>query len=60
VPLTVGGQANEWQLPVGNLPQLLTGGGVGEANGVAVRPDGSIVLTASGKAVTAGSGDTIV
>lgn len=33
VPLTVGGQANEWKLPVGSLPQLLTGGGVGWRGG---------------------------
>jgi len=40
---------DNWKLPVASLPELLTGGGeVGNATGVTVKSDGTVVLTGSG------------
>ncbi len=41
-------QPNTWTLPIASLPQLLTGGGIGNATSVRVNPDGTVQLTGSG------------
>ncbi len=40
-----GSQPNNWTLPVLSLPQLLTGGGGGNATGITVIDNGHVVLT---------------
>jgi len=47
-----------WTLPVASLPQLLTGGNLGNATGVAVNPDGTVALT--GSATLIGAGDVVI
>jgi hypothetical protein len=42
-------QPSNWTLPVATLPQLLTGSGdVGNATGITLNDDGTVVLTGSG------------
>jgi filamentous hemagglutinin family protein len=43
-----------WTLPIATLPQLLTGGNLGNATGLVANPDGSVQLTGSGLTVQAG------
>ncbi len=43
-----------WNLPIASLPQLLTGGNLGNATGVSLNPDGTIVLTGAGTPIAAG------
>jgi filamentous hemagglutinin family protein len=48
-PPSADSQPSNWTLPVATLPQLLTGGGAaGNATGITVNPDGTVVLTGSG------------
>ncbi|WP_221644655.1 MULTISPECIES: filamentous hemagglutinin N-terminal domain-containing protein [unclassified Nostoc] len=49
-----GSQPNNWMLPVLSLPQLLTGGGGGNAIGIAVNSNGTVALTGSGLVVENG------
>ncbi|HEY9672850.1 MAG TPA: CHAT domain-containing protein [Waterburya sp.] len=44
----------DWTLPVLSLPQLLTGGGGGNATGVTLNSDGTVRLTGSGISVADG------
>jgi filamentous hemagglutinin family protein len=48
----------QWTLPVLSLPQLLTGGNVGNATGVSVNSAGQVVLTGSG--ISVDNGDVVV
>jgi filamentous hemagglutinin family protein len=51
---------DNWKLPVASLPELLTGGGeVGNATGVTVKSDGTVVLTGSGIGIPADKATTI-
>ncbi|MBW4691249.1 MAG: CHAT domain-containing protein [Lyngbya sp. HA4199-MV5] len=45
-----------WNLPIASLPQLLTGGSLGNATGISTNPDGTVVLTGSGTPILAGDG----
>ena len=47
-------QPSNWTLPVLSLPQLLTGGGGGNATGITVNSDGTVALTGSGLVVENG------
>ncbi len=44
----------DWSLPIASLPQLLTGGNFGNATGVSVNPDGTVVLSGSATSIVAG------
>jgi filamentous hemagglutinin family protein len=48
-------QPGNWTLPVVTLPELLTGGGAGNATGLTVNNQGQVVLAGSGIQVDAGS-----
>jgi filamentous hemagglutinin family protein len=51
---------DNWKLPVASLPELLTGGGeVGNATGVKVNSDGTVVLTGAGIAIPTDKATTI-
>jgi filamentous hemagglutinin family protein len=51
---------DNWKLPVASLPELLTGGGeVGNATGVTVNSDGTVVLTGSGIGIPTQTGTAI-
>ncbi len=43
-----GNQLTAWILPIATLPQLLTGGGIGNATAIRVNPNGTVQLTGSG------------
>jgi hypothetical protein len=43
-----------WRLPIATLPQLLTGGDVGNATGMTVNGEGKVEISGSGIAVEAG------
>lgn len=45
---------NAWALPILSLPNLLTGGGAGNANGLTVDGSGQVMLTGSGASITPG------
>jgi filamentous hemagglutinin family protein len=47
-------QPANWTVPISSLPQLLTGGGGGNATGVSVNSKGQVELTGSGLKVEAG------
>lgn len=47
-------QPANWTLPIVSLPQLLTGGGGGNATGLSVNSNGQVELTGSGLKVEAG------
>lgn len=47
-------QASHWTLPILSLPQMLTGGGVGNATGLTVNSNGQVELTGSGLLVETG------
>jgi len=51
---------DNWKLPVASLPELLTGGGeVGNATGVKVNSDGTVVLTGAGIGIPKDQATTI-
>lgn len=52
-------QPQPWTLPVASLPQLLTGGSVGNATGVTVNSDGTIQLTGSDISIPTDTGTVI-
>jgi filamentous hemagglutinin family protein len=53
-------QPSNWTLPVATLPQLLTGSGdVGNATGITLNDDGTVVLTGSGIGIPTNAGTTI-
>ncbi|HEY9849513.1 MAG TPA: CHAT domain-containing protein, partial [Leptolyngbyaceae cyanobacterium] len=60
VQLTALNQLNNWNLPIANLPQMLTGGSGGNATGIAVNPDGTIYLTGSGISIPTEGNTTII
>jgi filamentous hemagglutinin family protein len=47
-------QPSNWTLPIVSLPQMLTGGNVGNATGLTVNSNGQVELTGSGLLVEAG------
>lgn len=49
-----GSQPENWTLPIASLPELLTGGNVGNATGLTVNSNGTVQLTSSGMAVETG------
>ncbi len=53
-PPVSGNQPAEWMLPIVSLPQLLTGGGEGNATGITFNADGSVELTGSGIGIATG------
>jgi len=53
-PTTTGTEPPNWTLPVSSLPQLLTGGNLGNATGVTVNSDRQVVLIGSGLQVADG------
>jgi filamentous hemagglutinin family protein len=53
-------QPENWALPVPSLPELLTGGGAGNATGLKVNEDGQVILTGSGISINAQTGATTV
>lgn len=55
VPIASNSQPNPWVLAVPSLPQLLTGGTLGNATGLTVTPDGQVQLIGSGIRVSAGN-----
>ncbi|HAG84469.1 MAG TPA: hypothetical protein DCL61_25765, partial [Cyanobacteria bacterium UBA12227] len=48
------GTPANWTFPVASLPQLLTGGNVGNATGITLNPQGQPVLTGSGVQIVNG------
>jgi filamentous hemagglutinin family protein len=53
-------QPSNWTLPVATLPQLLTGSGdVGNATGITLNDDGTVVLTGSGIGIPTQTGTAI-
>ncbi|MGB3494139.1 MAG: CHAT domain-containing protein [Elainellaceae cyanobacterium] len=51
---------NEWSLPIAVLPQLLTGGEIGNATELTLNEQGELVLNGSGVAVEVEDGSTII
>ena len=49
-----------WTTPIRSLPQLLTGGGGGNATGLTVNSDGTVQLTGSGIQIATDTGGTTV
>ncbi len=49
-----------WTTPIPSLPQLLTGGGGGNATGLTVNSDGTVQLTGSGIQIATDTGATTV
>jgi filamentous hemagglutinin family protein len=59
-PAAADSQPSNWTMPVATLPQLLTGSGeVGNATGITVNDDGTVVLTGSGIAIPTQAGTAI-
>jgi filamentous hemagglutinin family protein len=57
-PTGSGSQPENWTLPIASLPELLTGGNVGNATGLAINSNGTVQLTNSGIPVE--TGDVVV
>ncbi len=55
---TTSTQPNNWTMPILSLPQLLTGGGGGNATGLAVNSNGQVELIGSGIGVE--NGDVLI
>jgi hypothetical protein len=59
-PPSADSQPSNWTLPVATLPQLLTGSGdVGNATGITVNSDGTVVLMGSGIGIPTDAGTAI-
>ena len=59
-PLTADTQPGEWQLPIKSLPQLLTGGEIGNATELSLNSNGEVILTGSGFKIDPKTGTAIV
>ena len=55
-----GNQPATWTIPIASLPQLLTGGGTENANGLAVNSKNEVTLSGSGIQVPSDAGTSIV
>ena len=53
-------QPGNWTLPIPTLPQLLTGGGAGNATELTLNSNGQVILTGSGIQINGDGGTTIV
>jgi filamentous hemagglutinin family protein len=59
-PASGSSSPTQWTLPILSLPQLLTGGGGGNATGISVNANGEAVLTGSGVLVPSDPGTTMI
>jgi filamentous hemagglutinin family protein len=59
-PPELGNQPQNWNLPITDLPRLLTGSGLNEATSMMVNADGTIQLTGDGIKVPTDAGTAIV
>lgn len=55
-----GSQPTSWTIPILTLPQLLTGGNVSNATGLAVNPDGTVQLIGSSTQIPTDTGTAII